>query len=119
MKSNLIKEKGWYLLIKLFKKANEDREITFDEGRIIKATDLNVTKLLEYSQQAWEDKKLTETEKQKMMFLLKKIKDDAVTLAQYDEIITDEEEDLLEIIKVTVETFFRDDYYFSTHTKLD
>lgn len=114
MKSNLIRDKGWHLLVKLFKKANEDKEITFDEGRIIKATDLNVTNLLEYSIKAWEDKKLTETEKQKMMFLLKKIKDDAITLAQYDEIITQEEEELLEIIRGTVEIFFRDDYLFTS-----
>ncbi|MFV2015667.1 MAG: hypothetical protein ACC656_09585, partial [Candidatus Heimdallarchaeota archaeon] len=93
--------------------AKEDRKITFDEGRIIKATDLNVTNLFEYSVKAWEDKRLTETEKQKMMFLLKKIKDDAVTLAEYDEIITQEEENLLEIIRDTVQTFFRDDYYFA------
>lgn len=113
MKSDLIKDKGWHLLVKLFKKANEDKEIDFDEGRIIKATDLNVTNLLEYSKEAWEDKKLTETEKQKMMFLLKKINDDAVTLAQYDDIITREEEELLEIIRSTVQTFFRDNYYFA------
>jgi hypothetical protein len=112
MRVDLVKEKGWHLLVKLFKKANEDREITFDEGRIIKATDLNVLNLLEYAKEAWEDKKLTETEKQKMMFLLKKIKDDAISLAHYDEIITQEEEELLEIIRGTVETFFRDNFYF-------
>lgn len=113
MKTNLVKEKGWFLLVKLFKKAIEDREITFDEGRIIKATDLNVTNLLEYSKEAWEDKKLSETEKQKMSFLLKKIEDDAISLAQYDDIVTSEEEDLLGIIRNTIETFFRNDYYFA------
>ena len=114
MKVNLVKEKGLTLLVRLFKKANEDREITFDEGRIIKATDLNVINLLEYSKQAWEDKKLTENEKQKMLFLLKKIEDDAISLAQYDDIITGEEEELLGIIKSTVETFFRSNYYFAS-----
>lgn len=106
MKSNLIKDKGWHLLVKLFKKANEDKEITFDEGRIINATDLNINKLLEFTTDAWSDRILTENEKQKISFLLKKIQDDAVTLAEYDDIITNEEDELLEIIRDMVENFF-------------
>ena len=45
MKVSKIQEKGWKLLINLFKAANDDSIITFDEGRIVRTTDLNVTKL--------------------------------------------------------------------------
>lgn len=112
MKVNLVKEKGWHLLVNLFKQANTDKIISFDEQRIISATDLNVNKLVLYAKTAWEDSILTEDEKKRMSFLLKKIEDDAVSLAMYDDIITREEEDLLKIIKATVEHFFEEEQIY-------
>lgn len=69
--------------------------------------------LISYAEVAWEDRILTESEKQKMFFLLKKIEDDAVTLAKYDEIITTEEENLLNIIKETINNFFEDEQVYT------
>lgn len=92
--------------MQLFKAAAQDGSISFDEERIIRATDLNVQNLVEYVDRAWEDKKLTEQEIQTITFLIKKIKDDAVSLAMYDEILSDQEEDLLDIIKGLITEFF-------------
>ena len=102
-----MKDKGWKLLVRLFKEAKRNGEIDFDEQRILHTTDFNVTELLHFVQEAWEDSILSETEKQQITFLIKKIRDDAVTLANYDDIITDQEEALLMIIRDIFEEFLR------------
>ncbi|MHA2250028.1 MAG: hypothetical protein ACXAD7_06685 [Candidatus Kariarchaeaceae archaeon] len=104
MKPNIVKDKGWQLLTRLFRTAKKDG-ISFDEERILRASDLNITALLEFAETAWEDKILTEDERRRITFLIKKIHDDAVSLAQYDDIITSEEEALLDIIKEIIHEF--------------
>lgn len=98
------------MLSKLFRQAASDNEITFDEGRILRATDLNVTKLMDFTKLAWDDKNLSETEKIRILFLIKKIVDDATTIAEYDNIITEDEEDMLAIIREIVEEFYLEAY---------
>ncbi|MHA2502937.1 MAG: hypothetical protein ACXAE3_08710 [Candidatus Kariarchaeaceae archaeon] len=98
MKENLVREKGWALLRALFLAAKKDGEIDFDEQRILKATDDNVMQLLETVRRAWDDSVLTETEKQQITFMIKKIKDDAVSLAEYDSVISEQEDEMLNII---------------------
>lgn len=106
MKVNSVKDKGWVLLSNLFKQAADDKRITFDEGRILRATDLNVSKLLDFTEAAWEDKNLSETEKQRILFMIKKIQDDATTLAEYDDIVTNEEDEMLGIIRNLITEFY-------------
>ncbi|MHA2090971.1 MAG: hypothetical protein ACW98K_08945 [Candidatus Kariarchaeaceae archaeon] len=105
MKPYVVKDKGWKLLVQLFKTAKSDGSISFDEERILKASDQNVNNLLAYTQEAWKDRVLTEDEKQRIVFLIKKIQDDATTLAEYDDIITNEEEALLDIIREIIQEF--------------
>ncbi len=105
MKPVIVKDKGWKLLSRLFKTAAKDGVITFDEERILRASDLNVNNLLDYTKKAWEDKTLSENEKTRIIFLIKKIQDDAISLAQYDDIITNEEEELLDIIREIIHEF--------------
>ena len=101
----LARDKGWRLLLRLFKQAKQDREIDFDEERILRATDFNVLKLVKFIDEAWQDKHLSEEEILCITFLITKIRDDATSLAQYDEIISKQEQDMLDIIKVMVEEF--------------
>lgn len=110
LKEALAKEKGWKLLVRLFKEAKRDGDISFDEERILRATDLNVLHLVEYIQQAWDDRHLSEEEKRKITFLLKKIRDDAVSLAEYDEIISQEEDAMLQIIREMIQEVLEDSY---------
>lgn len=112
LKEALAKEKGWKLLVRLFKEAKRDGEISFDEERILRATDLNVLHLVEYIQQAWDDQHLSEEEKRKITFLIKKIRDDATSLAEYDEIISHEEDAMLNIIREIIQEALEDSYYY-------
>ena len=105
MKPYVVKDKGWKLLVQLFKTAKSDGSISFDEERILKASDQNINNLLKYTQEAWKDRVLTEDEKQRIVFLIKKIQDDAITLAEYDDIITQEEEALLDTIREIIQEF--------------
>lgn len=100
-----IRGKAWQLLIRLFREAISDGRIDFDEGRIISSADLNVSNLIQYIKDAWDDKIITGSERANIQFLVKKIEDDAITLAEYDDIITSQEQALLDIIKDIIETF--------------
>ena len=98
MKEEVVRDKGWDLLVHLFKTAKADRSISFDEERILRSADDNIVKLLEYVREAWDDRGPNESEKQKITFLIKKIHDDARTLAEYDDIVTEEERKMLDDI---------------------
>lgn len=103
--SDVVRGKAWQLLIRLFREAISDGCIDFDEGRIISSADLNVKNLLQYIKDSWDDKIITGSERANIQFLVKKIEDDAITLAEYDDIITSQEQALLNIIKEIIEGF--------------
>jgi len=103
-----VKAKGWTFLVSLFKTAKADGEIDFDEERILRSVDLNVMKLLEFVRQSWEDNRLDEDEKKQIIFLIKKIEDDAVSLAEYDDLLTKQEEAMLIIIREMISEFMED-----------
>ena len=100
-----VRAKAWQLLINVFDEAMSDGCIDFDEGRIISSTNLNVNNLLDYITGAWEDNNLDHTERANIEFLVRKIEDDAISLAHYDDIITKQEAALLDIIRNLVEHF--------------
>ncbi|MCY3410500.1 MAG: hypothetical protein INQ03_02580 [Candidatus Heimdallarchaeota archaeon] len=112
MNEDIIKSKAWQLLIRLFKQAKEDGQIDFDEGRILSSTDLNVNNLINNLREAWEDKILTSTERANLEFLVRKIEDDAISLAEYDNIITEQEQALLDIIREILDGFSEDPNFF-------
>ncbi len=112
MREDIIKAKSWQLLIRLFKEAKKDMEIDFDEGRILSSANLNINKLIAYVKMAWEDKIIDHTERKDIEFLIRKIEDDAVSLAEYDEIITAQEEALLGIIRELITDFTDESHYY-------
>lgn len=111
LREEQVKAKAWQLLIRLFKEAKRDSMIDFDEGRILSSANLNITKLLEYLRVAWADKRIDHNERKNIEFLVQKIENDAISLAEYDEIITQQEEALLEIIREMISKFADDNYY--------
>lgn len=105
-----VKDKGWRLLVELFKTAKADNQITKEEEVILRTTDFNVLELLKYVKKAWDDGILTEHEMELIRNLITKIEDDATTLAADDNIITDDEENLLEIIRNILQEFFEENF---------
>ncbi|MDH5646768.1 MAG: hypothetical protein OEZ01_12210 [Candidatus Heimdallarchaeota archaeon] len=92
-------------MVKLYKTAAKDGDITYDEERILTVTDANILNLLNYVKGAWRDKILDDKEKQKITFLIKKIYDDAISVAEFDNFITNEEDSLLYIIREVIDEF--------------
>jgi len=110
LKESDVKEKGWKMLVALFKVAKADKQITPDEEAILETADVNVMNLLEYVKRAWLDNHLDNEEKERIEGLVAKIEDDATTVAALDSIITNEEADLIEVIRDTVREFFENEY---------
>ncbi len=98
MKKEIIKDKGFQLIVRLFKTAIKDGEIDSDEARVLQTTESNILSLLDYVEKAWDDGKIDETEKICILELLKKIQSDAENIAFYDKKLSDEEAELLSII---------------------
>ena len=105
MKSEIVKEKGFQLLLKLFKTAVKDGEIDIDEGKIIEKTDSNMNLLYHCVNKAWEDNVIDDEEKNCIITLLQRIQLDAESIALSDNNITKEEADLLLIIDNMLEEF--------------
>ncbi|MCH8908104.1 MAG: hypothetical protein IH840_13530 [Candidatus Heimdallarchaeota archaeon] len=106
IKERDVKERGWELLVSLFKIAKSDNKITPDEEAILKTTDASVMNLLDYVKIAWEDNILDQDERETIEGLVAKIEDDALTEAASDKIITEEEQNMLEVIEETIQGFF-------------
>ena len=105
LKIEIVKEKGFQLLLKLFQTAVKDGEIDSDEGKIIEKTDSNMNQLYDCVNKAWEDNVIDDEEKQCIITLLQRIQLDAENIALSDDNITQEEADLLLIIDKMLEEF--------------
>ncbi len=114
MRVEIIKDKGFQLLVLMFKRAMMDDKISEDEAEILKTTDMNVTKLYQCVQKAWEDELLDNNERDRINSLIDKILVDAENIAKKDNIITAEEKELLDLIYNMLDNFRKeklwDDY---------
>ena len=108
MKKEIIKDKGFQLIVRLFKTAIKDGEIDRDEARVLQTTESNILSLLDYVEKAWDDGKIDEIEKACILKLLKKIQSDAENIAFFDKKLTDEEAELLSIIDSMMHEFRKD-----------
>lgn len=111
MKLEIVKEKGFQLLVRLFKTAIKDGTIDSDEGKILTKTDSNMSKLHRYVNRAWEDNILDGEEKASILTLLQRIQLDAESIALSDNIITQEESEMLLVIDTMLEGFLDDHSY--------
>ena len=98
MKKEIVKDKGFRLIVRLFKTAIKDGEIDRDEARVLQTTESNILSLLNYVEEAWSDGKIDDTEKSCILELIKKIQSDAENIAFFDKKLTDAEAELLSII---------------------
>ena len=105
MKKEIVKDKGFQLIVRLFKTAIKDGEIDRDEARVLQTTESNIISLLKYVEQAWDDGKIDDNEKSCILELLKKIQTDAENIAFFDKKLTDEEAELLSIIDSMMREF--------------
>ena len=62
MKKEIVKDKGFQLIVRLFKNAIKDGEVDRDEARVLQTTESNLLSLLNYVEEAWSDGKIDDTE---------------------------------------------------------
>ena len=108
MKKEIVKDKGFQLIVRLFKTAIKDGEVDQDEARVLQTTESNILSLLNYVEEAWSDGKIDDTEKLCILELIKKIQSDAENIAFFDKKLTDEEAELLSIIDSMMQEFKED-----------
>lgn len=85
--------------------ALKDGRITEDEDRIIAAATWNLAQFAKLAEEAEEDGVITDEEREQLDFFLAQVKRDPEILAERDGVLTQDEIDLLFLIKRIVGNF--------------
>ena len=89
----------------LFRTAMSDGILSNNELKILFSIEFNLTNLQEAVKKAFEDKIIDEYEKDIIGKIIYKIKDDAISIAKFDDCITQEDVVLLKILQVVLIEF--------------